>query len=135
MRISPIIGPAALPALAELLHQSPPSRLFVLADTNTARDCYPRLQLHLPAHQLLTIEAGEAYKTLETCGIVWSWLTAYQADRHALLICLGGGVVTDLGGFCAATYKRGIRCVGVPTTLLAQVDAAVGGRPALTFRV
>ncbi|WP_223649234.1 3-dehydroquinate synthase [Hymenobacter psoromatis] len=134
MNNPPIIGPAALPALAELLRQTPPSRLFVLADANTARDCYPRLRPHLPAHELLTIAAGEAHKTLATCTEVWAWLTAHHADRHALLLCLGGGVVTDLGGFCAATYKRGLRCVGVPTTLLAQVDAAVGGKTGVDFQ-
>ena len=128
------IGPAALPALTEFLAQAAPSRLLVLADANTARACYPRLHPYLPAHELLAIEAGEAYKTLATCELVWSWLTAQQADRHALLLCLGGGVVTDLGGFCAATYKRGIRCVGVPTTLLAQVDAAVGGKTGVDFQ-
>jgi 3-dehydroquinate synthase len=68
----PIIGPAALPALAELLRQAPPSRLFMLADTNTARDCYPRLRAQLPAHELLTIAAGEAHKTLATCAEVWA---------------------------------------------------------------
>jgi 3-dehydroquinate synthase len=130
----PTIGPAALPALAELLRQNPPSRLFVLADANTARDCYPLLRTQLPAHELLVIEAGEVHKTLLTCGVVWRWLTDNQADRHALLVCLGGGVVTDLGGFCAATYKRGLRCVGVPTTLLAQVDAAVGGKTGVDFQ-
>lgn len=128
------IGPEALPALADFVRQVAPSNLFVLADTNTARDCYPRLEPHLPAHELLVIEAGEAYKTLETCGLVWEWLTRHQADRHALLLGLGGGVVTDLGGFCAATYKRGISCVGVPTTLLAQVDAAVGGKTGVDFQ-
>ena len=134
MNNPPTIGPTALPALAALLRQVPPSRLFVLADTNTARDCYPRLRPHLPAHELLTIAAGEAHKTLATCTEVWAWLTAHHADRHALLLCLGGGVVTDLGGFCAATYKRGLRCVGVPTTLLAQVDAAVGGKTGVDFQ-
>ena len=128
------IGPEALPALADFIAQAAPSGLFVLADTNTARDCLPLLRPHLQAHEALTIEAGEAHKTLETCGRVWSWLTQHHADRHALLLCLGGGVVTDLGGFCAATYKRGIRCVGVPTTLLAQVDAAVGGKTGVDFQ-
>lgn len=134
LNTSPTIGPAALPALAELLRQAPPSRLFVLADANTARDCYPHLRAQLPAHELLTIAAGEKHKTLATCTEVWAWLTAHHADRHALLACLGGGVVTDLGGFCAATYKRGLRCVGVPTTLLAQVDAAVGGKTGVDFQ-
>jgi 3-dehydroquinate synthase len=129
-----VIGPQALPALADFIRQHAPSRVFVLADTNTARDCYPLLQPQLPAHQLLTIEAGEEYKTLATCGQVWEWLTTQAADRHALLICLGGGVVTDLGGFCAATYKRGIVCAVLPTTLLAQVDAGVGGKTGVDFQ-
>ena len=133
MKISPVIGPEALPALADFIRQNAPSRLFVLADTNTARDCYPRLLPYLPAHEQLTIEAGEEYKNLTTCGLVWAWLTQHQADRHALLVCLGGGVVTDLGGFCAATYKRGITCAALPTTLLAQVDAGVGGKTGVDF--
>ena len=128
-----IIGPEALPALAARLRQAAACGVFVLADTNTARDCYPLLRPHLPAHELLTIEAGEQHKTLETCADVWHWLTRHRADRHALLVALGGGVVTDLGGFCAATYKRGIGCVAVPTTLLAQVDAAVGGKTGVDF--
>ena len=134
MKIPPVIGSAALPALADFIWQQAPSRVFVLADRNTTRDCYPRLQPHLPAHELLTIEAGEEYKTLATCAQVWEWLTQHQADRHALLVCLGGGVITDLGGFCAATYKRGIQCAALPTTLLAQVDAGVGGKTGVDFQ-
>ncbi|RZK11417.1 MAG: iron-containing alcohol dehydrogenase, partial [Hymenobacter sp.] len=134
MQNSPVIGSPALPALTDFIRHQAPSRVFVLADTNTARDCYPRLRPHLPAHELLTIEAGEEYKTLATCTQVWEWLTQHQADRHALLVCLGGGVVTDLGGFCAATYKRGIRCAVLPTTLLAQVDAGVGGKTGVDFQ-
>jgi 3-dehydroquinate synthase len=129
-----VIGPEALPALAAFIGQNAPSRIFVLADTNTTRDCYPRLLPHLPAHELLTIEAGEEYKTLATCTQVWEWLTQQAADRHALLVCLGGGVVTDLGGFCAATYKRGLTCAVLPTTLLAQVDAGVGGKTGVDFQ-
>ena len=130
------IGPAALPALAELLRQPAISRVFVLADAHTALLCYPRLKPFLPAgHQLLEMPAGEEFKTLPTCeSAVWGPLTAQQADRHAVLVNLGGGVVTDLGGFCAAIYKRGLRFVQVPTTLLAQVDAAVGGKTGIDFR-
>jgi 3-dehydroquinate synthase len=134
VKIPSVIGPGALPALADFIRQYAPSRIFVLADTNTARDCYPLLQPQLPAHQLLTIEAGEEYKTLATCGQVWEWLTTQAADRHALLICLGGGVVTDLGGCCAAPSKRGIQCAVLPTTLLAQVDAGVGGKTGVDFQ-
>jgi 3-dehydroquinate synthase len=136
MDSSPVIGPAALPALAELLRQPAISRVFVLADSHTATMCYPLLQPHLPAgHHLIEISAGEEFKTLHTCdSTVWCQLTEQHADRHAILVNLGGGVVTDLGGFCAAIYKRGIRFAQVPTTLLAQVDASVGGKTGIDFQ-
>lgn len=128
-------GADALPALAALLGRVGTTQVAVLADANTARLCYPALQPHLPAgHHLIQIPAGETYKTLDTCQQVWSELTARGFDRHSVLVCLGGGVVTDLGGFCAALYKRGLRCVLVPTTLLAQVDAAVGGKTGVDFQ-
>ncbi|WP_342588219.1 3-dehydroquinate synthase [Hymenobacter wooponensis] len=128
------IGPEALPALAEMARRPAVSQVWVLADSNTARQCYPMLKPHLPAeHTLIEIAAGEEYKTLATCETVWNQLTEQRADRYALLLNLGGGVVTDLGGFCAALYKRGIRFVQVPTTLLAQVDASVGGKTGVDF--
>ena len=131
-----IIGSGALPALAQLLRQPAVSRVFVLADTNTATRCHPLLAPHLPAgHHLMEMPAGEEFKTLHTCEHhVWCQLTEQQADRHAVLVNLGGGVVTDLGGFAASIYKRGIRFVQVPTTLLAQVDAAVGGKTGVDFQ-
>ncbi|MBC6988373.1 3-dehydroquinate synthase [Hymenobacter sp. BT491] len=129
-----VIGPEALPALATLLRQPAVSRVLVLADSNTARVCYPRLKPHLPIdHVLIEIPAGEEYKTIQTCDTVWTTLTEERADRFSVLVNLGGGVVTDLGGFCAALYKRGIRCAQVPTTLLAQVDASVGGKTGVDF--
>jgi 3-dehydroquinate synthase len=85
-------------------------------------------------HTLLEIPAGEEAKTLLTCETVWGELTNLRADRFAVLLNLGGGVVTDLGGFCAALYKRGIRFVQVPTTLLAQVDASVGSKTGVDFQ-
>ncbi|KAA9332353.1 3-dehydroquinate synthase [Hymenobacter busanensis] len=129
------IGPTALPALAALLARPGTTRVAVLADTNTVRLCYPKLQPHLPAdHLLIEMSAGEEHKTLATCERVWAELTEHQFDRHSVLVCLGGGVVTDLGGFCAALYKRGLRCVVVPTTLLAQVDAGIGGKTGVDFQ-
>ncbi|WP_400191932.1 3-dehydroquinate synthase [Hymenobacter sp. B81] len=129
------IGPEALPALAALLARPGTSRVAVLADTNTARLCYPALKPHLPEeHLLIEISAGEEHKTLASCERVWAELTENRFDRHSVLVCLGGGVVTDLGGFCAALYKRGLRCVPVPTTLLAQVDAAIGGKTGVDFQ-
>ncbi|MCC3158710.1 3-dehydroquinate synthase [Hymenobacter sp. 15J16-1T3B] len=128
------LGPAALPALAAQLSRPGTTQVAVLADANTARLCYPELQPYLPAgHRLISIPAGEEHKTLETCQQVWTELTEHGFDRHSVLVCLGGGVVTDLGGFCAALYKRGLRCALVPTTLLAQVDAAIGGKTGVDY--
>jgi 3-dehydroquinate synthase len=121
--------------LAELLYRPAVTRVFVLADSNTSRQCLPLLEKHLPAdYCLIEIPAGEEYKTLESCTTVWTVLTEQRADRHAVLVNIGGGVVTDLGGFAAALYKRGIRFVQVPTTLLAQVDASVGGKTGVDFQ-
>lgn len=78
--------------------------------------------------QELRIEAGEAHKSPATLVRIWEWLLAGNATREALLVCVGGGTLTDIGGFAAATYKRGIRCLHVPTTLLAMVDASIGGK-------
>jgi 3-dehydroquinate synthase len=129
------IGANALPELAEMLREPAVSEVFVLTDANTSRLCYPLLQPYLPAsHTVLEIPAGEEAKTLATCEVVWDKLTERQADRFAVLVNLGGGVVTDLGGFCAALYKRGIRFIQVPTTLLAQVDASVGGKTGIDFQ-
>jgi len=132
---SVFIGPEALPALAEMLARPAVSRVFVLADSNTTRLCLPLLEPHLPAsYYLIEIPAGEEYKILASCDTVWSQLTGQRADRYAVLVNLGGGVVTDLGGFAAALYKRGIRFTQVPTTLLAQVDASVGGKTGVDFQ-
>ncbi len=129
------IGPAALPELAAYLRRPAFSQVFVLADANTARLCLPALAAHLPrGHHVIEIPAGEEYKTLATCDLVWDALTRQRADRHALLVNVGGGVVTDLGGFCAAVYKRGLGFVQVPTTLLAQVDAGVGGKTGVDYQ-
>lgn len=108
---------------------------MVLADTHTARLCLPRLKPHLPADfLLLEMPVGEAHKTLETCQHVWQELTTNYVGRDGVLVGLGGGIVTDLGGFCAATYLRGIRCAYVPTSLLAMVDAAIGGKTGIDFQ-
>lgn len=128
------IGSQALAELAEMLQSKAVSQVFVVVDSNTVRHCYPVLEPLLPAHTLIEIPAGEEYKTLASCDTVWSQLTEKSADRYAVVVNLGGGVVTDLGGFCAATYKRGIRFIQVPTTLLAQVDASVGGKTGVDFQ-
>ena len=110
------------------------SKIIVLADTNTKRLCYPIIKDSLPKHTVITVKHGEENKNLQTCEIIWSAMTEAQLDRHALMINLGGGVIGDMGGFCAATYKRGIDFIQIPTTLLSQVDASVGGKLGIDFQ-
>lgn len=117
--------------LREVLSQQKPSKVFVLVDTNTKTHCLPTLEKQFPKDllfQIITIPAGEKNKTISTCTNVWQQLSDLEADRNSLLINLGGGVVTDLGGFVASTFKRGIEFINIPTSLLAMVDASVGGK-------
>lgn len=105
--------------------------IFVLTDQNTREHCLPLLRKKLPDDfplKVIEIPAGEKHKTLETCESVWQILTDKLADRHSVLINLGGGVVCDLGGFSASVFKRGIRFVHVPTSLMAMADASIGGK-------
>jgi 3-dehydroquinate synthase len=107
------------------------SGIFLLSDTNTRAHCLPLLsgRFNIPGNAIiLEVEPGEKTKQLETCSRLWHEMAMLGADRHSLLICLGGGVVCDLGGFVASTYQRGIDFIYLPTTLLAQVDAAIGGK-------
>lgn len=107
------------------------SLIFIIVDTNTHDACLPKFMSHLETNvpiEVIEIEAGEQYKTIDTCVGVWNALSDLGADRKSLVINLGGGVVTDLGGFVACTFKRGIKYINVPTTLLAMVDASVGGK-------
>ncbi|TDN87947.1 3-dehydroquinate synthase [Salegentibacter sp. 24] len=113
------------------LQQSKPSKVFILTDSNTHRDCLAILLQKINSSEnfeILEIEAGEIHKNLETCTGLWNALSELDADRKSLMINLGGGVVTDLGGFVASTFKRGISYINVPTSLLAMVDASVGGK-------
>ncbi len=110
------------------------SQLGVITDSNTVRECYPLIKKALPQdHSLYSFPAGEIHKNLETCSRIWGWMTEAGFDRKAIVINLGGGVTGDMGGFCASTYKRGIRFIHVPTTLLSQVDASVGGKLGVDF--
>ena len=120
--------------LPRFIEQQNPSSLAVLVDSNTARYCYPLVKPLLPKHTLIRIPAGETHKHLGTCQTIWAALTKANVDRHGLMLNLGGGVVGDMGGFCAATYKRGISFVQLPTTLLSQVDASVGGKLGVDFQ-
>ncbi len=127
------IGSEAAPALEAWLREHPCSGVAVLTDENTKKHCYPLLKSVLPRHTLITIKSGEAHKNLETCTAIWQKLTDARLDRKGLVLNLGGGVIGDMGGFCAATYKRGIDFVQIPTTLLSQVDASVGGKLGIDF--
>jgi 3-dehydroquinate synthase len=109
------------------------SQIAVVVDVNTKNACYPLIKKSLPTHSLIELSAGEETKTLQTCSVVWQKLTDLNLDRHSLLFILGGGVLGDLAGFCAATFKRGIDFVLTPTTLLAQVDASIGGKLGIDF--
>ena len=110
-------------------------RLFVLTDTTTLRLCWP-LVSSMPCFgtaQMITIGDTDENKTLDSLTHVWTALQQGGATRHSLLINLGGGMVTDLGGFAASTFKRGIAYINIPTTLLSQVDASVGGKTGINF--
>ncbi len=112
-------------------------KAVILCDTNT-KQCLTYLNTKCEATSglpIIEIKAGEAHKHIETCTYVWNELKALGADRHTVLLNLGGGVITDLGGFVAATYMRGIRCVNIPTSLMGMVDAAIGGKTGVDLGV
>lgn len=122
-------------SLAHALGQCPYDKLFILTDEHTHALCLPLLK-DVPALKSageIIIGAGDAHKNLATLASVWQALSDGGATRHSLLVNLGGGMVTDLGGFAASTFKRGIAYVNIPTTLLAMVDAAVGGKTGINF--
>jgi 3-dehydroquinate synthase len=121
-------------SLAVVLAKLSFSRLVVLTDTNTQSNCLPKIGSVLPDNTLfISVAAGEIHKNLDTCSLIWSRMTDAALDRKALLLNLGGGVIGDMGGFCASLYKRGIRFINMPTTLLSQVDASVGGKLGVDF--
>lgn len=119
--------------LKSFLDQKKYSNIAVLTDDNTFKHCYPIVIDALPAHQVIKVRSGEEYKNLDTCTEIWRSLTDQSLDRHAALLIIGGGVLGDMGGFCAATYKRGIDFILVSTTLLSQVDASIGGKLGIDF--
>jgi 3-dehydroquinate synthase len=117
--------------LQQLLQPGSYSTVFILTDENTSQHCLPNFLAQLATElpfEIIEIEPGESNKTIDTCVQVWHALTDLGADRKSLMINIGGGVVTDLGGFAASTFKRGMDFINVPTSLLAMVDASVGGK-------
>lgn len=121
----------AYEALNKHLKDNKYSNLFIIVDNETNEHCLPKLLPILETDlniEIIEFEAGEANKNIETCIQIWHVLTELGADRKSLIINLGGGVVTDLGGFVASTFKRGVDFINIPTTLLSMVDASVGGK-------
>lgn len=118
-------------ALNDYIADNTPSKIFILVDENTHEHCLPtllgNLEIEVP-FEIIEIEAGEENKTIGTAVQLWEILSEMEADRKSLMINLGGGVITDMGGFVASTYKRGIKFVNVPTSLLGMCDASIGGK-------
>lgn len=117
--------------LNDFLKAQNPSKLFILVDENTHEYCLPKFLFNLETDipfEIIEIEAGEEIKTIETATQLWEILAEFKADRKSLIINLGGGVITDLGGFVASTYKRSVPFINFPTSLLAMCDASLGGK-------
>ena len=129
----PIYFNNSIAQLVNFVQQGKYSRFFILTDENTAQHCLPAVKqllddASISNFDLIEINAGEESKDIDFCIGIWKMLIDFGADRQSLMINLGGGVISDLGGFAASTFKRGIDFVHVPTTLLSQVDASVGGK-------
>ena len=121
--------------LTEVLNNIKFDRLFVLTDSNTEKLCFPHISQNerVTKASRIIIKAGDDNKNLESLTQIWEHLSKHGATRHSLMINLGGGMLTDIGGFAAATFKRGIKFINIPTTLLGAVDAAVGGKTGINF--
>lgn len=133
---SVFIGNTILQHLREFMTSFQTHKKFLLVDENALQHCVPILLSEVDALkdvEIIEIESGEANKTLDVCYQIWKTLLEYKANRNALIINLGGGVICDMGGFIASTYQRGIKYINIPTTLLAQIDASVGGKVGVDF--
>jgi 3-dehydroquinate synthase len=130
------IGDKCFDALSTFLSKSNYSGYYIICDENSFTHCLPTLLFHVPIlneAEIIELESGEDKKTLDTCLQVWGALTDTGADKKSLIINLGGGVISDLGGFVASTFKRGLDFINIPTTLLSMVDASVGGKTGVDF--
>jgi len=131
LKSAPIHFGTITPVLDQYLKENNFSSIIFLVDENTHVHCLPILLAdldQLKAYEILEIDSGEENKTIETVSNLWLALADLNTDRNALVINVGGGVLTDMGGFMASTFKRGIKFINIPTTLLSQVDASVGGK-------
>ncbi|MDD5570098.1 MAG: 3-dehydroquinate synthase [Bacteroidales bacterium] len=130
------IGENIFPELENFLEKYSSKKIFILVDENTGKHCLPLLIARikfLKSAKILKIKSGEKRKNIKICKTLWDKLIFSNADRNSLLINLGGGVITDLGGFTASTFKRGIGFIHLPTTLLSMVDASIGGKTAVNL--
>lgn len=110
------------------------SKLAILVDENTKRNCLPTFLNNIKTEAvIIEVSSGESNKNIDSCQLIWNALSQHHFDRNSLLINLGGGVIGDMGGFAASTFKRGIDFIQIPTTLLAMVDASVGGKLGVDF--
>jgi len=123
--------------LKEKLNSDKYSSIFILVDDNTDKFCLDifKEKSGVKRFNKIIIKSGEENKNIESCLLIWDKLNEFNADRKSLLINLGGGVLTDIGGFCASTYLRGISFINIPTTLLGMVDAAHGGKTGIDFKL
>ena len=121
--------------LRKIVQKYPVGKVFLLTDQTAAGFCLPLIQSVIDEFSIRTvaIPSGEENKSIQSVGLVWDFLSNNGADRKSLLINIGGGMLTDLGGFAASTFKRGLDFVNIPTTLLAQVDASLGGKTGFNF--
>lgn len=117
--------------LSRIIKELNPDKVGLLVDENTRRDCLPLIDY--PFDHIIEIKSGEFHKNLATCEFIWNELTENSFTRKSLLVNLGGGVIGDMGGFAAATFKRGIAFIHLPTTLLSQVDASIGGKLGIDY--
>jgi 3-dehydroquinate synthase len=127
----PIYFDNSIAELVKFIKQGNYSRFFILTDEHTSVHCLPAITdqlVDMDYYDLIEINAGEESKDIDFCIGIWKMLIDFGADRKSLMVNLGGGVISDMGGFAASTFKRGIDFVHVPTTLLSQVDASVGGK-------
>lgn len=131
---SVFVGTEVFDMLLEQLIERSYSQVFVLVDEQTEKVCLPILHKTLFDTKVIKITSGEINKTLVSTQFIWDELLKHKADRNSVLVNLGGGVIGDIGGFAAATYKRGIDFINVPTTLLAMVDSSIGGKTGIDYQ-
>jgi len=121
--------------LKQVLSALPHDKIFILTDDNADKLCFQYIESldEIRKAEKITIKAGDSNKNIESLASIWKFLSENGATRNSILINLGGGMVTDIGGFAAASFKRGIKSINIPTTLLGAVDAAVGGKTGINF--